>query len=90
MVAGSNPVAVFSAWPKSEDKNLKLLGTKTAFFLIFQGISVARNCLRPETAPVARLSNKGGLLRNFAKTLKGRHFMGHRVADLTFSMTIDF
>ena len=47
-----------------------------AFFMIFQGISVPRNCLRPETAPLTILAIKRGLLCNFAKKFKGRHFMG--------------
>ena len=37
------------------------------FFMIFQGISVARNCLRPKTAPLTILAIKRGLLCNFAK-----------------------
>ena len=32
------------------------------FFLIFQGLSVARNCLRPEAAPLTILTIKKGLL----------------------------
>ena len=35
--------------------------------MIFQGLSVARNCLRPETAPLTILAIKRGLLCNFAK-----------------------
>ena len=45
--------------------------------MIFQGISVARNC--PE--PLTRLAMKRGLLCNFAKNFKGRHFMGHSGTD---------
>ena len=51
------------------------------FFMIFQGISVPRNCLRPETAPLTILAIKRGLLCNFAKNFKGRHFMGHSGTD---------
>ena len=58
--------------------------------MIFQGLSVARNCLRPETAPLTVLAIKRGLLCNFAKTFKGRHFMGHSGTDLKFSITIKF
>ena len=58
--------------------------------MIFQGLSVARNCLRPETAPLTVLAIKRGLLCNFAKTFKGRHFMGHSGTDLKFSITIEF
>ena len=48
-----------------------------AFFIIFQGFSVARNCLRPETAPLTILAIKRRLFCNFAKTLKSFYFMGH-------------
>ena len=58
--------------------------------MIFQGLSVARNCLRPETAPLTVLAIKRGILCNFAKTFRGRHFMGHRGMDLKFSITIEF
>ena len=49
--------------------------------MIFQGLSVARNCLRPETVPLTILAIKRGLLCNFAKNFKGRHFMGHSGTD---------
>ena len=49
--------------------------------MIFQGLSVARNCLRPETAPLTILAIKGGLLCNFAKNFKGSHFMRHSGTD---------
>ena len=39
-----------------------------AFFMIFQGLSVARNCLSPETAPLTIQAIKRGLLYNYAKT----------------------
>ena len=58
--------------------------------MIFQEFSVVRNCLRPETAPLTVLAIKRGLLCNFAKTFKGRHFMGHSGTDLKFSITIEF
>ena len=58
--------------------------------MIFQGLSVARNCLRPETAPLTILATKRGLSCNFAKKFKGRHFMGHSSTGLKFSITIDF
>ena len=38
--------------------------------MIFQGLSVARNCLRPETAPLTILAIERGLLCNFAKILR--------------------
>ena len=49
--------------------------------MIFQGLSVARNCLRPETAPLTILAIKTRLLCNFAKTFKGWYFMGHSDTD---------
>ena len=46
----------FTTWPKSQGKNLNILRTKRsfevkckAFFIIFQGLSVAKNYLRPES-----------------------------------------
>ena len=44
--------------------------------MIFQGLSVARNCLRPKTAPLTILAIKRGLLCNFAKTFKGTKHNG--------------
>ena len=46
------------------------------FFMIFQGLSVGRNCLRPEKAPLTISDIKRGLLCDFAKSFKSRHFMG--------------
>ena len=40
--------------------------------MIFQGLSVAKNYLRPEAVPLTILVIKRGLLCNFAKALKGR------------------
>ena len=57
--------------------------------MILQKLSVARNCLIPETAPLTVLAIKRRLLCNFAKTFKGRHFMGHSGMDSKFSMTIE-
>ena len=45
---------------------------------------------RPDTAPLTVLAIKRGLLCNFAKTFKGRHFMGNSGTDLKFSITIEF
>ena len=56
----------------------------------FQGLSVARNCLKAETAPLTILAIKRGLLSNFAKTFKGRHFMGQSSTGLKFSSTVEF
>ena len=44
--------------------------------MIFQGISVARNY------PALILAMKRGLLCNFAKKIKGFHFMGHSGKDI--------
>ena len=60
------------------------------FFMIFKGLSVARNCLRPKTAPLTVLAIKRGLLCNFVKTFRVRHFIGHSATDLKFSITIEF
>ena len=57
--------------------------------MIFQELSVPRNCLRPGTALLTVLAIKRGLLCNFAKTFRGRHFMGHIGTDLKFSITIE-
>ena len=61
-----------------------------AFLVIFQGFSVARNCLRPETASLTILASKRGLMCNFAKTFMGRQFMGYSGTGLKFSFTIEF
>ena len=53
-------------------------------------VSVARNCLRPKTAPLTVLAIKRGLLCNFVKTFRVRHFIGHSATDLKFSITIEF
>ena len=45
--------------------------------MIFQGISVARNY----PAPSSILAIKRELLCYFAKSFKGRHFMGHSGTD---------
>ena len=49
--------------------------------MIFQGLSITRNRLRSETAPLTTLDIKRGLLCNFAKHFKGCHFMGHSGTD---------
>ena len=58
----------FATWPKLQDKNLNILRTKKAsevklkaFFSNFKGLSIAKNCLRPESAPLilqAAISSK--------------------------------
>ena len=58
--------------------------------MIFQGLSVARNCLRPVAAPLTTLAIKRGLLCDFAKTFEGGHFMGHSGTNLKFSITVEF
>ena len=49
----------FATWQKSQDKNLNILRTKgafevklKAFFIIFKGLWVAKNCFRPESVPL--------------------------------------
>ena len=54
--------------------------------MIFQGLSVARNCLRPEAAHLTILAIKRGLLYNFPKTFKGHSFMRHNGTGLKFSI----
>ena len=78
-------------------KNLNILRTERAFeikqktfFFNFQGLSVAKNGLRPETALLTILAIKRGLLCNLTKTFKGHHFMGQSYMVLKFSITIDF
>ena len=51
-------------WPKIEDKSLKILRTerafkvkKKAFFIIYKGLSAAKNCLRPESASLTEMCN---------------------------------
>ena len=51
------------------------------FFIIFQGLSVAKNCLKPETVPLTMLGIKGGIQFNFAKTLKGHGGTGLKVSN---------
>ena len=62
----------FATWPKRQDKNLKILKIKRAFevkskafFIIFKGLSVAKNYLRPESASLRRPA-----AANFAKIIK--------------------
>ena len=49
----------FPTWPKLQNKNWNISRTKRAFkvkwkvfFMIFKGLSVARNCLRSENPPL--------------------------------------
>ena len=58
--------------------------------MIFQGLLVARNFLRLDTALLTELAVKRGILCNFAKSFRGRHFMGHSGTDFKFSITIEF
>ena len=64
-------------WPKSQGKNLNILRTEKAFemkwkafVIIFKGLSVAKNCLRPESV----------LLSMYNLLLDTRH---HRAIGLT-------
>ena len=56
--------------------------------MIFQGLSITRNCLRSETAPLTTLDIKRGLLRNFAKNFKGCHFTEH--SEFSHGFQTDF
>ena len=58
--------------------------------MIFQGLSVTRNCLRTETAPLTILAIKRGLFCNYTKAFKGHHFVGQNSTGLKFSITIEF
>ena len=59
-------------------KNIQFVKMKRkVFIMIFQGNSVARNYPAPSTI----MGIKRGLLCNFAKNFKGRHFMGHSGTD---------
>ena len=59
------------------------------FFIIFERLLVAKNCLRTETLPLTILAIKKKILCNFAKTLKGLQFMGHSGTGLKFLIYID-
>ena len=48
--------------------------------MIFQGLSGARNCLRPETAPLIILAINRGLLCNFAQKLLRAAILWDKVA----------
>ena len=61
----------FSTWPKIQDKTLNILRRKRAFtmkskafFVNFLGVSVAKNCLRPEAMPLTILAIERGLFCN--------------------------
>ena len=58
--------------------------------MIFQGLSVAKNCFRPETGPLIVLAIKRGILFNLTKTLRGGLFIGRSGTDLKFSITVEF
>ena len=57
--------------------------------MIFQGLSVARNCLRPEIAPLNILAIKRRLLYKFAKKFKGCHFMGDSGTNFQLLLTLN-
>ena len=54
--------------------------------MIFQGLSVARNCLRPEAAHLTILAIKRRLLYNSPKTFNGHSFMRYNGTSLKFSI----
>ena len=58
----------FYTWPKSQNEHFNILRTrrKKAFFIIFKGLSVTKNRLRPESAPLSLMKknlNGGNLSR---------------------------
>ena len=56
---------------------------KKCIFINFQGLSVAKNYLRPETVPLTILGIKRELLRNFTKNfIKSRHFIENSATGL--------
>ena len=59
-----------------------------AFFMIFQGSSVARNCLSPETVPSTILGIERRFLCNFGKTFKGHIFTGKAGRALNFQLLL--
>ena len=65
----------FATWWKSHDKNLNILRGKRAFqvtlkvfFTIFKGLSVAKNCLRPESAPLNMMIVVTETMRSLSRT----------------------
>ena len=57
----------FAIWPKIQGKNLNILRTKRAFevkwkafLIIFKGLIVAKNCLRPESEPLTSCTYRAG------------------------------
>ena len=58
--------------------------------MIFQGLSVARNCLRPEAAHLTILAIKRGLLYNSPKTFKGHSFSITKFDNLIFFDILHF
>ena len=77
----------FYTWPKCQDKNLNILRTKKAFkvklkacFIIFKGLSVAKNCLRPESAPLRSFFCMWSMI-SFRATIESR---------LMFTLLTDF
>ena len=55
----------------------------------FQGLSVARNCLRPETSSLTILAINRGLLCNLAKHFKGCYFMGRSGTDFQLLLILN-
>ena len=54
--------------------------------MIFQGLSITRNRLRSETAPLTTLDIKRGILCNITKNFRRCHFMGHGGKDFQLLM----
>ena len=54
--------------------------------MIFQGLSITRNRLRSETAPLTTLDIKRGILCNITKNFRRCQFMGHSGKDFQLLM----
>ena len=58
--------------------------------MIFQGLSVARNCLRPETGPLTIQILKENFCVISKKKFNDHYFMGGSGTGQKFSITIEF
>ena len=67
---------MFKIWYANNIFSL-LRWNKKYFSWLFKGLSIAKNC----PTPVNILNNKRELLCNFAKKIRGRHFMRHSDTD---------
>ena len=72
----------FSTKPKSQDKSLNISWTKRAFnakwkvfLIIFKGLSIIGNCLRPESGPLSEHMSRN--LNKFFCSFRRAHFTQH-------------